>query len=159
MESISNMQKYENYREQIGRLKRALTQGFNLEAVFIEYAMMEDRLESVLRHTGVWKEPGPGDSYPSIYNKIKRVRKLMENKKGLAGKYFTEELLERILLWKDQRNQFIHRMMCKSFGAEELIGIAQEGLELVKALSNQVRNYNRALDRQEKKKAEQRARA
>ena len=55
MEQISdNMQKYANYKEQMGRLKKALSQGFYLEAIFIEYAILEDRLESVLRHSGKW---------------------------------------------------------------------------------------------------------
>lgn len=50
MEQITdNMQKYANYKEQMGRLSKALTQGFFLEAIFIEYAILEDRLESILR--------------------------------------------------------------------------------------------------------------
>ena len=43
MPSEFNIQKYENYKEQMKRLDRALTNGFNLEAMFIEYAIMEDR--------------------------------------------------------------------------------------------------------------------
>ena len=55
MEQITdNMQKYANYKEQMGRLNKALTSRFFLEAIFIEYAIMEDRLESVLRHSGRW---------------------------------------------------------------------------------------------------------
>ena len=41
-----NQQKYENYRVQSRRLAGALRSGFYLEAVFIEYAIIEDRLES-----------------------------------------------------------------------------------------------------------------
>ena len=40
--TITNTQKYENYKEQFKRLKRALNEGFNLEAIFIEYAILED---------------------------------------------------------------------------------------------------------------------
>ena len=36
-----------NYCEQMRRLKKALGNGFCLEAIFIEYAILEDRLESV----------------------------------------------------------------------------------------------------------------
>ena len=49
---IDNMQKYANYREQFGRLKKAINNNFYLEAIFIEYAIIEDRLESILRHSG-----------------------------------------------------------------------------------------------------------
>lgn len=53
METISsNQQKYENYREQMSRLSKAMKAEFYLEAIFIEYAIMEDRLESALRHAG-----------------------------------------------------------------------------------------------------------
>ena len=45
-----NMQKYENYKEQFKRLNRALASGFSLEAIFISYAILEDRTESILRH-------------------------------------------------------------------------------------------------------------
>ena len=41
-----NQQKYENYRMQSRRLSSVLRSGFYLEAVFIEYAIIEDRLES-----------------------------------------------------------------------------------------------------------------
>ena len=52
MESINNDQKYLNYKEQFKRLDKALKYGFNLEAVFIEYAILEDRAEAVLRYEG-----------------------------------------------------------------------------------------------------------
>ena len=49
-----NQQKYENYRAQSRRLASALRSGFYLEAVFIEYAIIEDRLESALTHAGAF---------------------------------------------------------------------------------------------------------
>ena len=52
MEKTENQLKYENYREQFKRLNSALHSGFNLEAMFIEYAILEDRTESILRHAG-----------------------------------------------------------------------------------------------------------
>ena len=42
-----NTQKYENYREQFKRLNKAMNSNFNLEAMFISYAIMEDRTESI----------------------------------------------------------------------------------------------------------------
>lgn len=55
MDKTENQLKYENYREQFKRLKSALNSGFNLEAMFIEYAIMEDRTESILRHADKWE--------------------------------------------------------------------------------------------------------
>ena len=48
----TNIQKYENYREQFIRLKKALDLKFFLEAIFIEYTIIEDRTESISRHAG-----------------------------------------------------------------------------------------------------------
>ena len=51
MNDLTNMEKYANYREQMERLNRAMKERFFLEAMFIEYAVMEDRCESILtRH-------------------------------------------------------------------------------------------------------------
>ncbi len=52
---IGNMEKYDNYREQFRRLKTALDNGFYLEAIFIEYSMLEDRTESLLCRIGQWE--------------------------------------------------------------------------------------------------------
>ena len=43
MGEFLNQQKYENYKEQAIRLKKAINAKFYLEAVFIEYAIIEDR--------------------------------------------------------------------------------------------------------------------
>ena len=51
---VDNEQKHINYTEQMGRLKKALKYEFYIEAIAIEYAVMEDRLESILRHEGVF---------------------------------------------------------------------------------------------------------
>ena len=37
---ITNMEKYGNYKEQMGRLKKAMDNHFLLEALFIEYAII-----------------------------------------------------------------------------------------------------------------------
>lgn len=40
---VDNRLKYENYKEQFRRLNKALVNGFNLEAMFIEYILLETR--------------------------------------------------------------------------------------------------------------------
>lgn len=151
MEQISNnMQKYANYKEQMGRLKKALSQGFYLEAIFIEYAILEDRLESVLRHSGKWN-PKP-DAFVSLDSKRKKVAKLAEEKKSLAHKYFPEELTDGIESWKNDRNRIIHALMKQSLHTEDLYELAMNGQALVKTLCNKTSLYNRALARLTEKK-------
>lgn len=149
----NNMQKYENYREQMTRLKKAMTNGFFLEAIFIEYAIMEDRLESVLRHSGKWKELRPGQNPPSLQKKKDTIAKMAEEKKGLARKYFSEDLLSAIITWKGDRNRLVHTLMKQSFHTENLKNLAEQGQTLLQELSGKVKSYSRAIDREIEKEA------
>jgi hypothetical protein len=49
----SNMEKKTTYQKQMERFKRAKAGGFHLEAIFILYALIEDRLSAFLFHSGV----------------------------------------------------------------------------------------------------------
>ena len=150
---ISGQQKYENYREQFRRLNKAIAAGFNLEAVFIEYAIMEDRTESILLHAGKW------DAYlksrkgrePNIDSKTKYIKKLAENQKDILHRYFSDDLLDRILNWKEQRNRIIHALLKQQLEHGEVGSLANEGNELVKILRNRAGSYNKMIDKQEGK--------
>ena len=148
MTEITNMKKYENYKEQMGRLKRALSSHFYLEAIFIEYAMLEDRLESALRHAGRWN-PKP-DAHISIDRKITLVEKMAEQKRSLAQKYFSLELTQGIRDWKERRNKMIHALLKQSIHSEDLLDIAENGQELVKILCSKTTSFNRAIEKQKK---------
>ena len=108
---IDNQQKYENYKEQFKRLNKALVNGFNLEAMFIEYAIMEDRTESILRHAGYWdaylKKRGNRDA--TINSKISCIQGKVNADDKLLRKYFSDDLLDRILSWKEERNRLIQQ--------------------------------------------------
>ena len=51
----SNQEKQQTYREFMVRYSRAMKNGFFLEALLIDYAVMEDRLRSFLYHMGVFR--------------------------------------------------------------------------------------------------------
>ena len=147
--AIDNQQKYENYKEQFQRLNKALANGFNLEAMFIEYAIMEDRTESILHHTELW------DAYiksrkgrePTINSKVQYIQKRAENKKDLLHRYFSDDLLERVLAWKEERNRLIHALLKQQFEHNEIAVLATKGNELVKALRSKSGRYNRAIEK------------
>ena len=48
-----NMEKEEIDKQRSSDLTKAMKQGFYYEAIFIEYAILEDRLASVLKYAGV----------------------------------------------------------------------------------------------------------
>ena len=144
-----NMLKYENYKEQNKRLTKALQNEFYLEAVFIEYAIMEDRTESILRYEG---NEIHSDGFVSIDRKISKIEKLTENKKGLARKYFTVEFLEQVRSWKNRRNGLIHALIKRNTTTQELIELAEEGRQITKDLCRLSTNYKRAVERKAKQK-------
>lgn len=153
MEKTENQMKYENYREQFKRLNSALHNGFNLEAMFIEYAIMEDRTESILRHAGKWEAylKSRKGREPNIDSKIRYIQKLAEQKKTLPNKYFSDDLLNGILQWKEERNRLIHALLKQQLEHGEVAELAAQGKELADALRNRTGNYNRAVDRQKAK--------
>lgn len=148
-----NMQKYENYKEQFKRLNKAIDNCFYLEAMFIAYAILEDRTESILRRAGQWdayiKRRKGHDS--TIDSKIRYINKRAEQKKTLLNKYFSDSLLDDILLWKEERNRMIHALMKQSLTTEELSDLALQGKGLARTLTNRTGNYRRALERQQQK--------
>ncbi len=153
MNKAENQLKYENYREQFKRLNSALNNGFNLEAMFIEYAIMEDRTESILRHADKWdaytKKQNGRD--PTINSKVKYIQKLAAFQNDLLHRYFSDSLLDQILIWKDQRNRLIHALLKQQFEHNEVRELAAQGKQLVDELRKRAGNYNRAIDRRKAK--------
>lgn len=148
-----NQQKYLNYKEQFKRLNRAIASGFNLEAMFIAYSIMEDRSESVLKHAGKYEKylKKRGNRNPSIESKIKEILKCRSNRKDLMYRYFSDELLDNILDWKDERNRMVHALLKQELTSEELENLALQGKEYARQFCNRATNYRRALERTQTK--------
>lgn len=151
--ATDSQQKYENYKTQFQRLAKALPNDFNLEAIFIEYAIMEDRTESILRHADQWEAylKSRGGWEPSIESKIKYIQKCAENKKAVLHRYFADDLLDKMLAWKNERNRLIHALLKQKLEHGEVKALAEQGYELVTELRNRAGNFNRAIERQKKK--------
>ena len=146
---IDNHQKYLNYKEQFKRLNRAIANKFTLEAIFIAYSIMEDRSESVLRHSGKYEryiEKLNGKN-PSIDSKIKEILKCRSNRKDMMFKFFSDDFLDKVLSWKEERNIMVHALLKQRLTGEELEGLALRGREYAKIFCNRSTAYRRALDR------------
>lgn len=141
---LPGAQKYLNYKEQMVRLKKAIAGNFYLEAIFIEYAVMEDRLESILRHSGVFNP----ERYSTMQAKLRRVSELRRTKNSLLNHSLSEALLQEIYHWKDERNRLIHALMKQDLHTEDLKEFALHGQQIVKELNAKTTNYRRALERQ-----------
>lgn len=149
IEAASNMQKYLNYKEQFKRLNKALANGFNLEAIFIEYAIIEDRTESVIRHAGCWEHyvKSRKGRDVNLDSKVRFIQKKAECKKDLMHKHFANDMLDEIVAWKEKRNRLIHALLKQELAHDEIYELAVQGNVLVKALRNASGNYNRAVEK------------
>ena len=143
----NNFVKYENYKEQNERLKKALNNHFYLEAVFIEYAILEDRIESILRYENNTLRK----KRPTIDEKINAIVKLLSENNPLLHKYFSPEFMASLKSWKNRRNSLIHALMKRSNSTDEIRIIAEEGNVLQKELCRLSQNYKRAVERKAKK--------
>ena len=91
---MNNYEKNLKYRTLHEALTRALTSEFYYEAIFIEYAIMEDRTDSILRHAKV------NIKNPTLNNKIKAIKFNRAFKDEYLKKHLTFELLESVKEWK-----------------------------------------------------------
>jgi len=150
---ITGQQKFENYREQFRRLNRALTYGFNLEAIFIEYSIIEDRTESILRHADLWEKylKKRGERGPNLDSKIKYINNCAKSKVALLEKYFSDDTLSEIELWKEERNRLIHALLQQNLAHNEVSNVAEKGNNLVKKLRNKTGSYNRMIEKKTSK--------
>ena len=151
--SADNNQKYDNYKEQFKRLDKALRNGFNLEAIFIEYSIIEDRIESILKHAEKWEAylKKRGRYQVTLDSKINYISCFARERGSLLYKYFGDHLLAEILAWKEERNQLIHALMKQALTTDELQRVALDGKDFARKLSNKVTNYRRAVERRSKR--------
>ncbi len=147
---ISNTEKYENYKEQFQRLKKAMDNKFYLEAIFIEYAIMEDRTEAILAYEGNNLNKN-GERLKKLYLKCERIVKLIRNDPTRIGTYFSKTLMDDIMTWAKERNDVTHKLLNMRITTDKLLDTAVRGDELCKELRNKANNYKRMLERRNAK--------
>ena len=136
-----NMEKYEVYKSMNKNLSKAMRAGFYYQAIFIEYAIIEDRCSSVLRHAGVKYQDSKGHEL-KISEKIKKMRGNPAFLVPYVRQRITLELLDEITGWKPDRDQLIHALAKVPYDHDSVREIATRGQELVRILSNKVKSAN-----------------
>ena len=144
---ITGQEKYYNYKEQFERLNKALKNEFYLEAIFIEYAILEDRTESVLRHAGLWEAYMKGKKMANIGTKLTFIKNKASAKSCSLHPYFKDSLLDQLRDWKNKRNPLIHDLLNQKMGPDDLKNLAIEGSDLVRILRTRATSHNRAIDK------------
>lgn len=138
------MNKYLNYKEQLKRLMLALKNEFLLEAIFIEYSILEDRTDSLLsRCLGAEKALKRNKITP----RINKMRALIGDKKYNINKYISLSLLDDTIEWINNRNSLMHALMKRNNSYDELKAIADTGYKLVKIFNSKSTSFKRNFEK------------
>ncbi len=132
--SVENIQKFGTYKVQMERLKRAVENEFYYETIFISYAVIEDRMKSMLVHIGIFNK----NKHGRLVDKIRETENLACNSALPVGKRFPKDFTDKLDKWRDKRNILIHALMEQSADFEELREMALEGEELSREVNKRV---------------------
>ena len=141
MPQEKNMEKYQAYKSMNENLAKAMRSGFYYQAIFIEYAIIEDRCTSVLKHAGVKHLDSKGQEI-KLSQKLTKMRDNPAFHIPYIRQRITLELLEEITVWKRERDKLIHALAAIPYDHESVKATAITGQELVKKLSSKVRSVN-----------------
>ena len=137
---ISNDEKYDTYRNLMVRLKVSLKTKFWYEAIFIEYAILEDRLCSVISHSG-------GKPKKNMAKNTETIRIFVHNQESNVERFFTEEMLDNLDKWRSKRNKLIHSLTGFLYNNEAVKIIAEEGDILTREFADQATKYRKYRNR------------
>lgn len=150
-EKQSNIIKYEAYKSMKKNLMKAMKAEFYYQAIFIEYAIIEDRCESVLRHAGVktTEKNKNGEQIISLEKKLNKMEKNPMFAIPYVRKRITLDLISDIRNWKKERNDLVHDLAKIPYNPESLKDIAVKGVIIINTLDNKVKSVNRYHDKQQ----------
>lgn len=143
---MTGQQKCELYAKYKISLRNALKYEFWLQAIFIEYAMLEDRTESVIRHAGNIKLINSRNQPLTLSEKINKIRSCSAFSDRKVRKYIPLDFLDEIMSWKRKRDRLIHSLMKLQNEDNEVKQIAIEGEALLRKVDNRIKSVNRRFD-------------
>ncbi len=111
---------------------------------------MEDGADSILSYEGNEIKPRKGNDFVMFGQKKRKIAKLADRKDSIIRRYFSDDLMERIMVWVNRRNFIIHALLKQKTTAEDLKSFAEEGEALVKELRNTANNYKHMVERRKK---------
>ena len=131
---MKNYKKNQSYRELMEDLALAIEKEFYYEAIFIEYAIFEDRTESLIRHSKLEHDLKPKEF--NLFNKINLIKNAQEFKSFYCNKHEIVKILNEVNDWREIRNKLIHDLVNTEFTSDDIKEIATKGYELVTKLNN-----------------------
>ena len=154
-EESKNMEKYEAYKSMKVNLTKAMNSGFYYEAIFIEYAIIEDRCLSLLQSAEVKVVDNRGHTI-KLSTKINKFRTHKAFVVPFIRKKLTADFLDEVENWKRDRDALIHNLADIPYDPESVKSIAEHGKELVRQLDNKVKSIQRYIKKEKEESSCQR---
>ena len=136
---VNNEIKRINYSHQKTRLKIALESKFYVEAIAIEYVIIEDRINSIFAHTNQPFHYKDGKPY-----KFQKRLDILKDNPFFTEKEMRKRLPRKLLLeieeWKESRNKIIHNLLNEEFESGEFRRLATKGKKLLDQIDNKSRS-------------------
>jgi len=130
------------YQQLLDRASEAMSGAFYLEAGWIIFALLEDRLNSVLRLTGGIPTDKNGRPIQMLGKKLRVARERLVTDDAVRKAMRLGRDLDQLERWKDRRNDLAHSMAndARSWAdlAEEASVLAADGRALVGSISSAV---------------------
>ena len=137
-----NMEKYEVYKSMNENLSKAMRSEFYYQAIFIEYAILEDRCSSVLKYAGIkYRDKAGRDIKVSA-----KLRKIADNPifhVPYVRKRLPLELIMQLTEWKRDRDNLIHALAKIPYDHDSVKEIAERGQKLIRLFDARVQSVNR----------------
>lgn len=146
---MTNKQKNEKYANLMDKMKIAIENEFYYEAILIQYAIIEDRTESLLRHAKLMTVDSNGNDL-TLNQKLKTIRNNAKFIDPYIKKHLTNDLFKSINEWRIDRNRVIHSLVTESYTNNEIKRLALEGKRIIKILNNKSTLINKHLDKKKK---------
>ena len=128
-------------------LTKAMRAEFFYQAIFIEYAIIEDRTLSALKHAGVKTIDKRGNN-PKLSAKLNKMRSNPAFTAAYVRKRIPLDLIDEIEVWKRDRDHLIHALATIPYDHESIREIAERGQRLVKVIDSRVKSVNAYYDKQ-----------
>ena len=136
------MEKYEIYKSMNDNLSKAMRSGFYYQAIFIEYAILEDRCSSVLKYAGV-KYQGKEGKDIKISAKLRKITDNPTFHVPYVRKRLPFELIMQLTEWKCDRDNLIHALAKIPYDHDSVKEIAERGQKLIRLFDTRVQSVNR----------------
>ena len=150
---MDNYKKRDQYAILMSKLKKATYNEFYYEAIFIEYAIIEDRTDSLLRHANIKNITNKGYSL-KLNEKLNKIKSRKEFEDKYIRKHISKEFIEDINSWKSERDKLIHALVKNEYDYDALKTIALHGECLANKLASKSKLLNNYLDKKLKEEKE-----